>query len=382
MSNAWESLVRGTSTYVRQRVDGWRTGSRASQAFLLLILVALIAAALGIGALAERVVPVSLWFLFLMLGTMLLRFVPLLVLGLVLVVVAWWTSVESSFRTASRESALIIFGVGLLLALYQASKQRSGLPMALSEAVLSQLRDRLQHQGVVPPLPDGWRTQSATITANGPSYAGDFLVADLREGRWLEMALVDVCGKGTSVGPQALQFAGALGGLIGALPPAELMSAANQFLLRQESDESLATAVHIKVDLVTGDYTITSAGHPPALHWHLGQRGWTVDNARGMALGVIPEADFTPSRGRLRPGEALMFYTDGVIETADRDLDDGIDWLRGVALQAVDARGFTGMPRRVLKKVPRGDDDRAMLVLERQPLTSPERDSERHRGLG
>ena len=381
MSNAWESLVRGTSTYVRQRVDGWRTGSRASQAFLLLILVALVAAALGIGALAERVVPVSLWFLFLMLGTMLLRFVPLLVLGVVLVVVAWWTSVESSFRTASRESALIIFAVGLLLALYQASKQRSGLPMALSEAVLSQLRDRLQRQGVVPPLPDGWRTQSATITANGPSYAGDFLVADLREGRWLEMALVDVCGKGTSVGPQALQFAGALGGLIGALPPAELMSAANQFLLRQESDESLATAVHIKVDLVTGDYTITSAGHPPALHWHLGQRGWTVDNARGMALGVIPEADFTPSRGRLRPGEALMFYTDGVIETADRDLDDGIDWLRGVALQAVDARGFTGMPRRVLKKVPRGDDDRAMLVLERQPLTSPERDSEQHRGL-
>ena len=249
--------------------------------------------------------------------------------------------------------------------------------MALSEAVLTQLRDRLQRQGVVPPLPDGWRSQSATITANGPSYAGDFLVADLREGRWLEMALVDVCGKGTSVGPQALQFAGALGGLIGALPPAELMAAANHFLLRQESDESLATAVHIKVDLVTGDYTITSAGHPPALHWHLGERGWTVDNARGMALGVIAEADFTPSRGRLRPGEALMFYTDGVIETADRDLDDGIDWLREVALQAVDARGFTGMPRRILKKVPRGDDDRAMLVLERQPLTSPERDSER-----
>ena len=322
-----------------------------------------------------------LWFLFLMLGTMLLRFVPLLVLGLVLVAVAWWTSVESSFESARRSTALVIFAVGLMLALYQASKQRSGLPMALSEAVLSQLRDRLQRQGVVPSLPDGWRTQSATITANGPSYAGDFLVADLREERWLEMALVDVCGKGTSVGPQALQFAGALGGLIGALPPAELMSAANQFLLRQESDESLATAVHIKVDLVTGDYTITSAGHPPALHWHLGERGWAVDNARGMALGVISEADFTPSRGRLRPGEALLFYTDGVIETTDRDLDAGIDWLREVALQAVDARGFSGLPRRVLKQVKRGDDDRAMLVLERQSLTSPERASELHRGL-
>ena len=374
--------MRGFSTYVQQRVEGWRTGSRASQAFLLFLLLGLVALALAVGALARVVVPVSMWFLFLMVGTMLLRFVPLLLLVMVLGVVAFWTSIETSFVSASRYSALLIFGVGLLLALWQSSRQRSGLPMALSEAVLSQLRDRLQRQGVVPPLPDGWRSQSATITAHGPSYAGDFLVAHLHDGRWLEMALVDVCGKGTSVGPQALQFAGALGGLIGALPPAELMAAANQFLLRQESDESLATAVHIKVDLVTGDYTITSAGHPPALHWHLGHRGWSIDNARGMALGVIDDADFTPSKGRLHPGEALMFYTDGVIESADRDLDEGIDWLRQVALQAVDARGFTGMPRRVLKKVPRGDDDRAMLVLERQPLTSPERHSEQHRGLG
>ncbi|HSF35546.1 MAG TPA: PP2C family protein-serine/threonine phosphatase [Nocardioides sp.] len=382
MSSALGSVARGITSYVQQRVEGWRTGSRGSQAFLLLVLVALVGIAVGIGELAQVVIPVALWFLFLMIGLMLLRFVPLLLLTGVLVAAAVWTSVETGFSTPSRESALVILAVGVVLAIYQASRQRSGLPMALSEAVLSQLRDRLQRQGVVPPLPHGWRSESATITANGPSYAGDFLVADLREGRWLEMALVDVCGKGTSVGPQALQFAGALGGLIGALPPAELMAAANHFLLRQESDESLATAVHIKVDLVTGDYTITSAGHPPALHWHLGQRGWSVDNARGMALGVIDEADFTPSRGRLRPGEALMFYTDGVIESADKDLDAGIEWLRHEALKAVDARGFTGMPKRVLKKVPRGDDDRAMLVLERQALTSPERDSERLNSLG
>lgn len=381
MSNALGAVLRGLSTYIEQRVAGWRTGSRGSQAFLLTVLIGLVAVAVAAGTWADVALPVALWFLFLMLGLMLLRFVPLVLLVAMLVGAATWTSVETSFERGNRFAALVIFGAGVLLALYQSSRQRSGLPMALSEAVLTQLRDRLQRQGVVPPLPNGWRSQSATITANGPSYAGDFLVADLRDGRWLEMALVDVCGKGTKVGPQALQFAGALGGLIGALPPAELMSAANMFLLRQESDESLATAVHVKVDLVTGDYTITSAGHPPALHWHLGERGWAVDNARGMALGVIAEAEFTPSRGRLRPGEALMFYTDGVIETSGRDIDDGIDWLRDEALKAVDARGFTGLPKRVLKKVPRGDDDRAMLVLERQPLTSPERDSEGFRGL-
>ncbi len=382
MSNAWRALLLGFSGYARQRVDGWRTGSRASQTFLLGILVGLVVLSLLPTLLLDASVPTTLWFLYLLTGVMLLRFIPLLALTVLVIGAAVWSSVEVGLVGQRAVLGLTILSLGGVLVLFQSSRQRSGLPMALSEAVLSELRDRLQRQGVVPALPNGWRSQSASITANGPSYAGDFLVADLREGRWLEMALVDVCGKGTSVGPQALQFAGALGGLIGALPPAELMAAANMFLLRQESDESLATAVHIKVDLVTGDYTITSAGHPPALHWHLGERGWSIDNARGMALGVIEDADFTPSRGRLRPGEALMFYTDGVIERADRDLDDGIDWLREVALQAVDARGFTGMPKRVLKQVPRGDDDRALLVLERQPLTSPERASERFRGLG
>ena len=72
--------MRACGAYVRQRVEGWRTGSRGSQAFLLLVLLTLVALAVAVGALARVVVPVSLWLLFLMLGTMLLRFVPLLLL--------------------------------------------------------------------------------------------------------------------------------------------------------------------------------------------------------------------------------------------------------------------------------------------------------------
>lgn len=381
MPNTLASLQRGLSSYLQQQVDGWRTGSRGSQVFVTGILLSLVGIAVAVILVFGDVVPMVLWVVYLMLGVMLLRFLPLVFITVAVLAAAVWAAGRGGLGEPRVVSSLVILGLAALLALFQSSRQRSGLPVALSEAVLSQLRDRLQRQGVVPALPNGWRSQSAVLTAHGPSYAGDFLVADLRDGRWLEMALVDVCGKGVSVGPQALQFAGALGGLIGALPPGELMSAANGFLLRQESDESLATAVHIKVDLVTGDYTITSAGHPPALHWHLGTRGWTIDNARGMALGVISEVEFTPSHGRLRPGEALMFYTDGVIEAGSRDIDDGIEWLRHQALQVVDARGFTGLPRRVLKKVQRGDDDRAILLLERQPLTSPERASENFRGL-
>jgi serine phosphatase RsbU (regulator of sigma subunit) len=257
--------------------------------------------------------------------------------------------------------------VAVSLILYHASRQRSGLPVALSEPMLAQLRDRLQAAGTIPELPDGWRAQAEMLTAHGTGYAGDFLVADRPDSRHLELVLVDVSGKGSSVGAQSLQFSGALGGLIGALPPADLMQAANSFLLRQYADESFATAVHVLVDLETGTYVITSAGHPPALLWRTQPGGWFVDDASGTALGIVPEPYLSPSWGTLAPGEALMLYTDGVVETRGRDLDEGIDWLRHVGLQAVLGRGFDGVARRILAKVPRGDDDRAVLVLERLP---------------
>ena len=49
------TVLRGITSYVQQRVEGWRTGSRGSQAFLLLVFVALVGAAAGIGELAQVV---------------------------------------------------------------------------------------------------------------------------------------------------------------------------------------------------------------------------------------------------------------------------------------------------------------------------------------
>jgi serine phosphatase RsbU (regulator of sigma subunit) len=230
--------------------------------------------------------------------------------------------------------------------------------------MLAELRDRLQAQGVMPPLPSGWEAQSAMLSSHGVGYAGDFFVADLVDDRRLEMVLVDVCGKGVAVGPQALQFAGALGGLLGALPPRELFDAANRFLLRQNSDETFATAVHVVMDLEEGRYTITSAGHPPALRWETDAGEWVVDNARGTALGIMPDPELHHSGGVLPPGGALLFYTDGVVESRSTSIDVGIAWLQQTAREAV-ARGFPGAARRIIRRVKRGNDDRAVLILSR-----------------
>ena len=308
------------------------------------------------------VMPMTIWFVWLLFGVLLLRFGPLLVLSLFIFVCAVGST---DSHTARSTAGLGTLAVAIVLVLIQSSRQRSGLPVALSEAVLAQLRDRLQAQGTMPKLREGWRAQSATLTAHGTRYAGDFFVAEAADGRHLEMVLVDVCGKGVAVGPQALQLSGALGGLLGALPPAELMQAANNFLLRQNSDESFATAVHLLLDMDSGTYAITSAGHPPALHWRQDPGGWFLDNARGMALGVIEGVDHEPSWGQLKSGEALLFYTDGVVERRGSDLDEGIEWLRQTAMLSVDAHGFAKLPQRLLRKVRGGNDDRAILLLER-----------------
>jgi hypothetical protein len=355
------------STYVQGRVDSWRTGSSSSQLYVLALLLLLVAATLVASWYATDSVPLTIWFLWLLLGMLVLRFAPLAVLCAAVFVSSLLVTFHEGFAQPYLNVGLLILVLAIAVILFHASRQKSGLPVALSEPMLAQLRDRLQAQGRMPDLPGPWRAQSALLTAHGTSYAGDFLVTDVQDDRWLEVVMVDVCGKGVAVGAQALQFSGALGGLIGALPPAELMQAANAFLLRQDSEESFATAAHLLVDLETGDYMIISAGHPPALRWERRPGGWFVDNARGTALGVIPSPDLVPSTGTLRPGEALMFYTDGVVEARGRDLDEGTDWLRGVALNAVLSRGFNGLPRRVLRQVPSGADDRALLVLERLP---------------
>jgi len=355
--------------YPHRLVAAWRSGTPRSQAHVALIMLTIIAASFVVSVTAPEWMPLAAYFVWLLIAMMLLRFRPLVLVCAVNAVAGVLAVAINGPITESRAIAMVAFVIAVLLVLVVASRQRSGLPAVLSEAFLVDLRDRLQSQGKIPPLPEGWHSQSAMIAAHGGTYAGDFLVADLREDRkQLEVILVDVCGKGTGAGPAALQFAGALGGLIGALPPRKLFLAANGFLIRQRDDEAFATAVHLLVDLDEGRYQITSGGHPPALRWDLPSNEWVVDNARGTALGVLRAPELHVSTGRLLPGEALLFYTDGVVEARGSDIDTGIAWLQRAAREAI-GPGFEGAARRIIGQVESGDDDRAVLILSRTAAT-------------
>ncbi len=346
-------------------IEAWRSGTRRSQLVVLGLLVVGVAASLAVSMTRYDLFPLSGYFLWLLLGMLLLRFAPLLALSAIIVVAALGARLDQGEVAGGRVAGLVLLGLSVLLVLYVASRQRSGLPTPLSEALLSDLRDRLTAQGRVPPLPGDWRAQSAMVAAYGVGYAGDFMVADLdEESEHLDLVLVDVVGKGVAAAPTALLLAGALGGLVGALHDRDLLDAANDFLLRQGSDETFATAVHVSIDLRDGAYVILSAGHPPALRRSARTGDWTIDNSRGLALGIMAHPELTASRGILRSGDALMFYTDGVVESRTSDLDTGISWLRSTAHTAF-LDGVDGAAGRIIAQVPRGDDDRAVLILSR-----------------
>ncbi|NEE01559.1 PP2C family protein-serine/threonine phosphatase [Phytoactinopolyspora halotolerans] len=258
-------------------------------------------------------------------------------------------------------AVLIAAAVSLALA---RSRARLGVTGTTGESMLVDLRDRLTAHGKLPSLPPGWEVEMVHRSAGRSQFSGDFFVAARSsEGFILEVALVDVSGKGHGAGTRALLLSGAFGGLLGSLPPAEFLPAANAYLLRQGWSEGFATAVHAVVDLTSGRFEIRSAGHPPAIHYQAGSGRWTSIDASGSLLGVFEKEHYEPVVGLLRPNDALMLYTDGLVEAPRRDLSDGIDKLQGEAERLV-TRGFRNGAHRLIDAVASSEnDDRALLLL-------------------
>ncbi|MBH5334845.1 serine/threonine-protein phosphatase [Streptomyces pactum] len=259
---------------------------------------------------------------------------------------------------------LVVAAVGFSGLLIAQFRSRVGVPWRRGGTMLFDLRERIRVQSKLPTLPPGWHREMALRPAGGQSFSGDFVVAARTNGgRTLEVVLTDVSGKGMDAASRALLLSGAFGGLLGSLPPHGFLPAANGYLLRQDWDEGFATSVHLVLDLDSGDYELLSAGHLPALQLNAGSGTWEQKCAEGPLLGVYDGAQFDPVKGRLRPGDVLMLFTDGLVETADRDISEGMDRLTGEADRYV-ASGFHGAAWHLIEAVAKDvNDDRALLLI-------------------
>ncbi|HVE64262.1 MAG TPA: PP2C family protein-serine/threonine phosphatase [Mycobacteriales bacterium] len=329
-------------------------------------LLALTALVCGLGLLAGLVIaPPGLLVLPLVLGALVL---PRTEIQVLLVATAGGTVAllaRHGVRDFRPGTILLLAVIGWVSYQLAADRDELGVPGLGGGSMLVEVRDRLRQQGVLPALPHGWRVEVSIRSAGDAGFAGDFLVSAVQGGR-LEMALVDVSGKGIDAGSRALLLSGALGGLLGAVPPEDFLPAANSYLLRQAWDEGFATAGYLVLDLTTGDYLVQSAGHPPAAHFAAATGCWSTSAAEGAILGVIEGPAWPAERGRLGRGDALLLFTDGIIEVPGRDLSVGIDKLMGEANRLVISTFEGGAEKLVDAVAPDGSDDRALVLLWRQ----------------
>ena len=311
-------------------------------------------------------IPVSALVLPMLLGSLILgpRHLPWFVVFVLVLVVLIQTGEDNPPRRVIA-AVIVLFVAGLVILLMSFRRSRLGVAGAMGESMLVDLRDRILSQSYIPELPNGFHAESALRSAGGTPFAGDFIVAARPpDSSRLEVAVVDVSGKGEGAGTRALLLAGAIGGLIGAVPPPEFLPAANDYLMRQDWEEGFATALHLSLDVETGRYEIRNAGHPPAAHRAAGSGRWQLVSDPGPALGLLDGIDFPAVTGELRPGDALMLYTDGMVESREKDIALGTDRMLGKSDQLL--RGsFEGGAERLVGALGSRNDDRALVLIYR-----------------
>ncbi len=96
-------------------------------------------------------------------------------------------------------------------------------------------------------------------------------------------------------------------------PPSEVANLLNILMIEDMETDLYFTLLLGFLDLKTGQLDYTQCGHPnPALIDAAGRVRFLEGG--GLPIGLIPDADFTQQQIRLRPGERLLFYSDGFTE--------------------------------------------------------------------
>jgi len=161
---------------------------------------------------------------------------------------------NSSQLSPSGFAMVVVTG---LVGVIQARRRDAlGLKEVSAETVIGLIQERLLVQSQLPSVPDGWTVEIQQRPADGAAISGDFVSTRLvcgPAGQTLHLAVIDVSGSGITAGPRALLLSGAVGGLLGSVPPDEFLEAANSYLARQQWSLGFASAIYVQLDLDTGE---------------------------------------------------------------------------------------------------------------------------------
>jgi serine phosphatase RsbU (regulator of sigma subunit)/PAS domain-containing protein len=179
---------------------------------------------------------------------------------------------------------------------------------------------RTLQESLLPPVlpqPPGLEV-AARFRAAGEGFevGGDFYdVFDTGSRRWAAV-IGDVCGKG----PEAAAITALARYTLRATAmtedvPSRILGILNEAMLRQRDDRRFSTVLYACLDQREGQQSLrfSSGGHPLPLL--LRAAGDTCEvGTPGTLLGIVPDPDLSDEEILLRPGDAVVLYTDGVTD--------------------------------------------------------------------
>lgn len=143
-------------------------------------------------------------------------------------------------------------------------------------------------------------------------------------------------------------------------------------LLTSLPDLDLVTMLFGVYDLNTHTLVWSRAGHPAPAH-RRGADVTVLDEPAGMLLGALADlAPYEEGKLQLEPGDAVLWYTDGLTDQRDVDPLVALDRMRAVvAATPVDtgAAELVEIVPRELRPASGPDDDICLLALRRLPTT-------------
>lgn len=156
--------------------------------------------------------------------------------------------------------------------------------------------------------------------------------------------------------------------------PATVMARASVFLHELDTDR-FATCTYAEVDLTTGVVQLVRAGHVDPLMRDTDGSCRRLPAEGGLPLGLSAEfgrLEYPVSTVELDPGQALVLFTDGLVELPGADLDEGMQLLTSMVRDG--PHDLQKLADKLCEEVDErgGEDDVAVLLLGRKAAHAPQ----------
>ena len=194
---------------------------------------------------------------------------------------------------------------------------------------------------------------------------GDFYDVIPLDGGRLAMFIGDVMGRGVSAAAAMAQMRAAIRALVAVEPePGAVLIALDKVFDLYEMNQ-LVTMVYAVIDPERDEVVVANAGHPPPLRLRADGRVDVVAGERGCSSASAARTHHGPLP--FRAGDALLAFTDGLIERRNEDIETGVKRLAGACRElGREDDLFTWLADVVLAvRDTRRDDDVAVLAVRR-----------------